>query len=125
MKVLVYSILALFLILFSSAQLLNADGFIGDWVLEKNVKNGREDFKPGEETMTIEKVMDGYYRAISRNGQNLLLKEVNDTELFSNFNPKVNATLRLLDQSHMEILILTRESSDTNITVFKKIEIEK
>jgi hypothetical protein len=125
MKVLVYSILALFLILFSSAQLLNADGFIGDWVLEKNVKNGREDFKPGEETMTIEKVMDGYYRAISRNGQNLLLKEVNDTELFSNFNPKVNATLRLLDQSHMEIRILTRESSDTNITVFKKIEIEK
>lgn len=122
MKALIYSTLALALVVFSSAQLVNADGFIGKWVLERNIKHRGDDFKPGKKSLDIQKVSEGYYRATSGDNENLLLKEASDTHLFSDIEPKVDVNMRLLDKDHLELTMFFKSGDpDTSITVFKKV----
>jgi hypothetical protein len=122
MKALIYSTLALALIVFSSAKIANADIFVGKWILEKKVKHRGDDFKPGSKTLDIQRVSEGYYRATSGDNENLLLKEISDTQLYSDIEPKVDVNMRLLDKNHIELTMYFKSGDpDTSITVFKRV----
>jgi hypothetical protein len=122
MKALIYSTLALALVVFSSAQLLNADVFVGKWILEKKVKHKGEDFKPGTKSLDIQRVSEGYYRAETGDNENLLLKEVSDTQLYSDIEPKIDVNMRLLDKNHFELTMYFKSGDpDTSITIFKRV----